>query len=200
MSTTRIILLIVAFLSLGACATPYGQTITAPSAPKPVHTVWGDSLSWQATGYPSQQDFALYGRYWHVRPGNSLAQLKQEILEDLGRNPEFMTLALGSNDAGFWDGRDGWTADDEAAWTEVLAARGNTKISVVLPYYEFGSAVGVADLESLERARSWLSQQDVNLVDWKDYVSLYTLDGGGIHVSSGNELVRYDATVSADPL
>jgi lysophospholipase L1-like esterase len=189
MSTTRIILLIVGIILLGACAAvpvPYATTATGNTVPKIVHTVWGDSLSWQATGYPGQQNFELYGRYWHVRPGNSLAQLKQEILEDLGRRPDFMTLALGTNDAGHWDGRDGWTAEDEAAWYEVLSARGDTKITIVLPWIQVGNDVNQEDVNSVYQAREFLANlEGVTIIDWGAYVQADTLDPGGIHVAAG---------------
>ena len=202
MNTSRIIILILGIIGMGACAyVPPGATVTTPSAPKPVHTVWGDSLSWQATGYPSAQDFELYGRYWHVRPGKSLADLYPEIIEDLGRRPDFMTLALGTNDAGHWDGRDGWTTQDEASWASVIANRGDTKITIVLPWVQTGTAATQADVESIVRARNFLSNlSGVSIIDWWAYVSYDTLDAGGIHVSSGNEQLRYDVTVAMDPL
>ena len=204
MNTSRIILLIIGIIGMGACAyVPPGTTVTAPapSMPAEVHTVWGDSLSWQATGYPSTQDFSLYGRYWHVRPGKSLADLYPEIMEDLGRRPDFMTLALGTNDAGHWDGRDGWTTQDEASWASIIANRGDTKITIVLPWVQVGNDVTQEDVRSVQTAREFLSNLGgVSIIDWGTYVQTGTLDAGGIHVSSGNEQVRYDVTVAMDPL
>lgn len=168
------------------------------------HVVWGDSLAWQASNYGAA-DMVYNGYIWHNRPGLGLTDLQEEILQDLNNlHPVTMTLALGTNDAGFWDGRDGWTATDEAAWTRILDAAGATKIVIVLPWVEAGLDVGFRDLQSVELARDFLRSQvyrpNVTIVDWRDYVGPGVLDQGGIHVRAGQEGLRYQATVAGDPL
>lgn len=166
------------------------------------HVVWGDSLAWQATNYGPGELRVVEGRNWYVYPGMGMQQLKGNVTYTFLSKPDAVVLALGTNDAGFWDGRDGWTAQDEAAWTEVLSYRDPaTKVAVVLPHVQLGSVVTPADIESIERARCWLSQlAGVNIVDWRDYAATGVLDTGGIHVTAGYEGVRYQATVAGDPL
>lgn len=187
----------------------FGASSCTPPPPPPsggtqtgLHVVWGDSLLWQATGYGSQPDFIHPdGHHMHVRPGKGVSELKDEIIAYLRETPKVTTLALGTNDAGTWDGKDGWTVWDEAAWTEVLANKGATKIIIVLPWIQVGNVATQADVDNVSAARSWLSQRPgVTIVDWRDYVSTGVLDQGGIHVTSGFEGVRYQATVAGDPL
>lgn len=204
----RVLLSLLVFFGVGACAippsSPYSAVVNPPVASSPAHVVWGDSLAWQATNYPSTPDLTVQNREWHVRPGQGVHELRNDILNTISNHPAVLTIALGTNDAGTWDGRDGWTSQDEADWYAVLSARGTTKVVVVLPWVVTGIDVTAVDMANIERAREWFTTlygiDGISFVDWKDYVSPGTLDAGGIHVSAGNEGLRYDATVVGDPL
>jgi hypothetical protein len=81
------------------------------------------------------------------------------VIAELGNQPDVVFLALGTNDAGLWDGRDGWTSADEAVWTEVLGAvRPGTCVIILLPAVGPEAEAnwpGVAASE--DRARAWLT-------------------------------------------
>jgi hypothetical protein len=159
------------------------------------HYVYGDSLTWQAS-YRATGD----GRIWRYQAGTDLAFWKADVLATLARRPTRVTLALGSNDAGIWDGRDGWTAADEAAWSEVLAAVDPvTDVVIILPYVN--GAAGEANVQQVGLARAWLAAQDAVIVDWGQWAwNEGVLLDDGIHVAAGWEWLRYDVTTMSDPL
>jgi hypothetical protein len=198
-------LLLIAMLALTACDQvpvpisvwqPYTQGATLTRLPaNGEHWVFGDSLTWQAS-YRAPGD----GRIWRYLAGTDLTYWKTDVLGTLARRPTRVTLALGTNDAGTWDGRDGWTAADEATWSEVLAAVDPvTEVVIILPYVS--NAAGAANVEQVALARTWLAAQDAVIVDWGQWAwNPGVLLDDGIHVAAGWEWLRYDVTTMMDPL
>ena len=207
----RIICLLLVFFGLGgatACEpvpgtpTPPITTTTTPPDNNGTHVVFGDSLAWQALNYRGTGRQEFLGRTWFVYPGDGVAQRRGELIYSMIAKPAVLTIALGTNDAGHWDGRDGWTLDDQGVWQEILSHRGpDTKVVIVLPHIQLGTVATEQDLASTELARGWLAEQSgVTVIDWRTYAAPGVLGDDGVHVAPGMEGVRYQATVAGDPL
>ncbi len=162
-----------------ACQAP-AQTV-APVVDTPVvenQIVVGDSISWEAYlgGGIDQPFYGFAG--WEVK--NVLP-----YLTDLtnGRPGEIdLVVALGTNDA--TPVRDGWTANDEALWTQMFALPSRC-VTVLLP--ALGPGATAAHIQQVENARNWITGQGVRTVDWANYFAPGVLDVDGIHLGNTPE-------------
>ena len=147
---------------LGACAyqipppipslpTPDPPT-TAPVDPQPVgRYAFGDSNSAMMVGTGHT---AGDGRTWFAATGYTLADWMPELLAAVDDPPATIGIAEGTNDAGLWDARDpGWSAADEAAWTQAFdAINPATCVYLLLPD-------ATVSVDQIEAARTWIAAQ-----------------------------------------
>lgn len=196
--TTMIALWLV--IILGACepTTPPPTTLppsstptTAPSPPQPAtpeRIIYGASISWQTAGY-AQND----GRTWIARPGQGLENMWHEVNAKLAENPTTVFLAdISTNSAGTWDGRDGWSIDDEWYWWQTMVRRvPGTCVVIVLPHLE--APAGAANLAQVEVAREWFVRAanmrgaGFVIADWRVWAGAGAIGPDGIHLVGGIE-------------
>lgn len=128
----------------------------------------GDSVSWEAYMGRGGLDIPFYG-YPGWRAGHALP-----FLRSLAGTDYTLIVAFGINDM-----KDGWTAEDEAAWTEMLSLA--PRVKILLPW-----ATAPANFPAMEAARSWMIAQGFPTQDWRDYVENdpSVPDTDGIHLAN----------------
>lgn len=122
--------------------------------------VMGDSIVWQSVVHAEADPNRPAGNYeWHAAPGAQYSHLIDRAdhrANDKLLSPEIALIILGTNDAEEING-DGWSAQDEANWDNLVldTFHDDTCVVVVLPW--MGPGMRASLVAELSEARPYMA-------------------------------------------